>query len=196
MVIRMRNTLTQAIFGALVLISAGAAIEVWRDGIPTESRTNYWAVRRISDLAFADEPYDSKLRLAKKLEKEFNRGVDLQGQVNGLDDETWARFEKNFGELVEIWFLDKVDEYDRLHRNEDKTRYLERQVGRIKSWPVFDRSLQGQSSQERDRLERLTQYLIGRYRNMTKNDQQRVHRFLMAVWLQNSQMSYFLPGVF
>jgi hypothetical protein len=31
---------------------------------------------------------------------------------------------------------------------------------------------------------------------MTKNDQQRVHRFLMAVWLQNSQMSYFLPGVF
>lgn len=192
---RAKFGISYLVFGMLAIISLAATVAVWREGVPANSRTNHWAVRKIIAPGFAQESAQAKLALARDLEREFNRGVDIHDQVAQLDAQSWKRFQQNFGEMMEIWFLAKVDHYESIKDEERKQRFLEMQIGRIKSWPVFERDATP-SSQDKDRLERLTEFMLTRYRKLPSSQQQRIQRFLVAIWLRNSQISQFIPGVF
>jgi hypothetical protein len=193
---RLRDLITHIVFCLLAVISAAAAIQVCRTGVTADTRSNRWVVVKLCSPTFAAQPREAKLSLARDLEREFNRGVDIRDQVAQLEGEDWRRFEANFGELMEIWFLDKVDRYEAMREERLKRRYLESQIGRIKSWPVFERGASETEAQDKDRLERLISYLDARFRSMPRRQQERIRRFAFAVWLQNSQLSHFLPGVF
>ncbi|MBX7072625.1 MAG: hypothetical protein K1X71_05715 [Pirellulales bacterium] len=193
---RLRKLITLTVFWACVGISLAAGYQLWRQGIPTGQADNHWAVDRIAAADFPSLSMDEKLRLARRLERDFSRGVDLREQVARLSDAQNEQFEDHFLELTEIWFLNKVDTYDAFSDDWRRRRFLEEQMTRIKSWPTFDRHHAGDESERgEDALQRLVAHVFSRMRSMPVGQRQRIQRFVTAVVMHGYRLEAFMPGV-
>lgn len=189
-----RRVLTILIFWSLVGVSLAAAVQVWWLGLP--SNDIHWAVRRIGDPRFGDSLDEEKLDLARRLEREFSRGVEIRPAVEKLSPADRERFEANFGQLTELWLFDKVDTFYSFNDDRDRGRFLDRQVTRVKTWPIFTAAIAESSSQEdKARLERLANYLLNRAQELPPKERQRLQRFLFELALRSYQVQQFFPGI-
>ena len=134
---KVRRVIGAVTFGLLALVSAAAAVEVWRIGIPeTTVDDPAILVRELASEAYLDREFEMKERLARRIELEFVRGADWQPAISQLSDEEWKRFDANFSDLTWIWINQKVHRYSRLRRDGEKRRYLEQQMARVRTWPL------------------------------------------------------------
>ena len=134
---KVRRVIGAVTFGLLALVSAAAAVEVWRIGIPeTTVDDPAILVRELASEAYPDREFEMKERLARRIELEFVRGADWQPAISQLSDEDWKRFSANYNDLTWIWINQKVHRYSRLRRDGEKRRYLEQQMARVRTWPL------------------------------------------------------------
>jgi len=134
---KVRRVIGAATFGVLALISAAAAIAVWRIGIPeTTVDDPAVLVSELASVAYPGRGPEMKERLARRIELEFVRGADWQPAISQLSDEEWKRFNANFNDLTWIWINQKVYRFSRLRRDGEKRRYLEQQMARVRTWPL------------------------------------------------------------
>jgi hypothetical protein len=136
---KVRDALTLIAFVIVVAVSIAAAVEAARQGLPEPVFSD--PLERLRWLSLHDirqEPRDVKLRHAHRLEEDFSKKVDWQGQIELFDDTQWKQFEENFDELMRIWFMQKVDTWSSLPA-EDQNLYLDDQLGYLMSWKALQR---------------------------------------------------------
>lgn len=191
----LRRVLTIAAFWSLMGVSLAATVQVWRQGLPLED--SHWSVRRVSEDDFAKLSNDQKLRFAWRLEREFSRGVVIEDAVRSLDPDAQERFEQNFDELTELWLFEKVNTYFAIEDDQARGRYLDRQVTRVKTWPIFAAMVASGSASDEDkaRLERLTSYILSRSQELSLEERQRLQRFLFELAVRSYQVHQFFPGL-
>lgn len=161
---KVRRTIGAVAFGLLVLVSAAAAVEVWRIGIPeTTVDDPALLVRELASESYPDREFELKERLARRIEIEFVRGADWQPAISQLSDAEWKRFDANFSDLTWIWINQKVYRFSRLKRDAEKRRYLEQQIARVRTWPLPRRKPR---SEERSNLN-IEQQLSGIMKRVT-----------------------------
>jgi len=188
---RLREFLTIAILLGLSLVSLAATTRVVRQPLPEGSSVD---LRQLVDwLATHDvsgEPRSTKLQIIAQMEREFRDGAKWQAKVEQLAPETEAQFERNFAELMEVWFLDKVAEFHRC-RPENRQRYVDKELRNILSWPVLDTSGNGAGGRRRERggglLGELAQRIQRVLEDADEQQQQQAQEFIMAIQAQMIQ---------
>ncbi len=185
---------TLVIFWSLIGVTLAATVQVWWQGLPQDDI--YWAVRKISDPEFPEKPTDEKLRLARRLEREFSHGVTIDSAVDLLDEPARQRFDANFEDLTEIWLSEKINTFFSFKDEKARSRYLDKQVTRVKTWPVFARLTSAQSNdQELANLNRLTTHVMNHSKKLPLDERKRVQRFFLELALRSSNMQQLFPGL-
>jgi ssRNA-specific RNase YbeY (16S rRNA maturation enzyme) len=187
---RTREILTMVILAGLSLVSLAATTRVVRQPLPEGSSVD---LRQLVDwLATHDvveEPRSTKLQIIAQMEREFRDGAKWQAKVEQLSPEEMSQFEKNFAELMEVWFLDKVAEFHRC-RPENRQRYVDKELRNIMSWPVLTRSESAAGGGKKKRGGLLGELALRIQRVLEDADeqqQQQAQDFLMAVQAQMIQ---------
>jgi hypothetical protein len=79
------------------------------------------------------EPYDTRLVLARRLEQEFGGKIDWTAVGSQLDERQKDRLWENVLTLLEPWFADKVDGYFQLQAPQ-RPAYVDRTLQLIENW--------------------------------------------------------------
>ena len=136
---KLRDALTLIVFGIVLAVSLAAER---RSGATRAARAGLFgpagALRWLSLHDIRQEPRDVKLRFAHRLEEDFSKKVDWQGQIDLFNDTQWKQFEENFDDLMRLWFMQKVDTWSSLPSDEQNL-YLDDQLGYLMSWKTLKR---------------------------------------------------------
>jgi len=139
----------------------------------------------------SQEPLDTRLTLARRLEQEFGAKIDWAAVGKRLDGSQKDRLWENVALLLEPWFADKVDGYFRLPESR-RTAYVDLTVELIDNWKgaaalAADPSA-GDPCVKRPGLLELLAERIGRWmQSVTPQRRDEARQFLLAVqtrWLQ------------
>lgn len=178
---KVRRVIGAAAFGVLALISAAAAIEVWRIGIPETTVDDPMVlVSELASVAYPGRGPEMKVRLARRIELEFVRGADWQPALSQLSDEEWKRFTANYNDLTWIWINEKVHRFSRLRRDGEKRRYLEQQMARVRTWPLPRRKprTEGRSTFDiQDQLQGIMLRVAGPLQSLSPEERVRFRQF-------------------
>jgi len=132
---RLREVLTLAALAALTAISVASAMHVVRTGLH-EPRlapdSDLFTLITTTDLLA--EPVDMRLRVVRRLEPEFLRGVAWRNRIEALDDEQWELMQDNFTELTRLWLIEKAESYHQRSAGEEQDRYFEAEAKKLTSW--------------------------------------------------------------
>lgn len=132
-----RRFLTIPILIGLVAVSVASTVQVLRQGLPDpEVAEQGDLIEWLSSREMMAEPREKKLRLARRMELDFQRGIDWQTDLARLDDDQWQQFRDNFNELMQIWFLDKVETYFAMPESQ-RDEYLDQEIVNLMSWRVI-----------------------------------------------------------
>jgi hypothetical protein len=139
----------------------------------------------------SQEPLDTRLTLARRLEQEFGSKIDWAAVGKRLDGSQKDRLWENVALLLEPWFADKVDGFFRLPESR-RTAYVDRTVELIDNWKgaaalAADPSA-GDPCVKRPGLLELLAERIGRWmQSVTPQRRDQARQFLLAVqtrWVQ------------
>jgi hypothetical protein len=146
-----------------------------------------WLVTR--DLG--QEPFETRLVLARRLEEEFSGKIDWAAVGRNLDGQRRDRLWDNVLLLLEPWFADKVDGYFRLQEPQ-RPAYLDQTLQLIENWKgataLSPEDSAASPQARRPGLIEVVVERIGRWtESVTPQRRQQVREFLLAVqsrWLQ------------
>ncbi|MBX9789925.1 MAG: hypothetical protein K2Y37_13490 [Pirellulales bacterium] len=182
---KLRKLVGASVFGVLALISAAAAVEVWRVGIPqTTIDDPSILARELESIAYPGRGPEMKMRLARRIEREFVRGTDWQPALSQLSDEEWKRFNENYKDLTWLWLNDKVWRFSRLRRDGEKRRYLEQQMARVRTWPLPRRKPRKEPVANfdiGDQLRGIMMHVTVRLQALTPQERERFEQFARAL---------------
>jgi len=139
------------------------------------------------------EPLDTRLTLARRLEQEFGEKIDWSAVGERLDGPQRDRLGENVALLLEPWFADKVDGYFRLSEAQ-RPAYVDRTVELIDNLRGAaalgaDHPAGAGPAKPRGLLEVLAER-IGRWmQSVTPQRRDQARQFLLAVqsrWLQGA----------
>lgn len=88
-----------------------------------------WLVTR--DLS--QEPLETQRTLARRLEEEFQGGLNCKSAAESLTEDQRIRLWNNVLVLLEPWFLDKVEQYSTLSASE-RPAYVEKFIESVAAW--------------------------------------------------------------
>ena len=148
----------------------------------------HWLVTQ--DLS--QEPLDTRLTLARRLEQEFGEKIDWAAVGKRLDGQQKDRLWENVPLLLEPWFADQVDGYFRLPKSQ-RPAYLDRTVGLIDNWKgataLAAEPPAGASRAKRPGLlELFSERMGGWMQSVTPQRRDQARQFLLALqtrWLQD-----------
>ncbi|MGE0537514.1 MAG: hypothetical protein AB7O68_21270 [Pirellulales bacterium] len=183
---RFRKTVGAGVFGVLSLISGAAAVEVWRMGIPEIAIDDPAALaHELASPAFAGRGREMKLRLARRIEREFVRGADWQPALAEMKPDEWKRFTDNYNDLTWLWMNEKVQRFARLRREPEKRRYLEQQMARVRTWPLPRRKPRRDRSNFNpgEQIEAIGLRIVGRIKDLPPEEQARYAQFSHALMM-------------
>jgi hypothetical protein len=125
-----------AVVVAAALLAAGvvAAVVVLRNRLPDPATADRdglfrWLVTR--DLS--QEPLETQRALVRRLEEEFQGGLDCKSAAETLSEEQRTRLWTNVLVLLKPWFLDNVEQYSALAAAE-RQAYVDKFLESVTSW--------------------------------------------------------------
>lgn len=129
-----RGSLAVVVAAALLAAGVAAALVVWQHRLPDPATADRdglfrWLVTR--DLS--QEPPETQLTLARRLEEEFCGGLDCQSTAESLSEQQRAQLWANVLVLLKPWFLDKVEHYSTLTAAE-RQAYVDKFIEAVASW--------------------------------------------------------------
>jgi hypothetical protein len=141
----------------------------------------------------SQEPLDTRLTLARRLEQEFGEKIDWAAVGKRLDGPQRDRLWENVALLLEPWFADKVDGYFRLPES-GRPAYVDRTIELIDNWKgavaLAADPPAGNPCAKRPGLLELLAERIGRWmQSVTPHRRDEARQFLLAVqtrWLQGA----------
>jgi hypothetical protein len=181
---KVRKVVGAGVFGVLALISAAAAVEVWRVGIPETTIDDPGTLaRELGSTAFPGRGPEMKLRLARRIEREFVRGADWQPTLAQMRASEWKRFNANYNDLTWLWLNEKVHRFSRLRREGERRRYLEQQMARVRTWPLPRRKPRSERSNfdPREQIDAIGLRVVGRIKELPPEEQVRFAQFSQAL---------------
>lgn len=159
---RIREVLTFAALVVLTAISVASAVHVVRSGLHEPrlaADSDLFTLISTTDLT--EEPVDMRLRVVRRLEPEFLRGVAWSNRIEALDDEQWQRMQKNFIELTRLWLVERAESYHALPEGEAREHYFESEAKNLIAWGATSLNRRDRSVQNRERGQ-------GRRRRLTR----------------------------
>jgi hypothetical protein len=121
---------------AAAVVAAGvvAAVVLLRNQLPDPATADRdglfrWLVTR--DLS--QEPLETQLTLARRLEEEFQGGLDCKSAAETLSEPQRTQLWTNVLVLLKPWFLDKVEHYSALAAAE-RQAYVDKFLESVTSW--------------------------------------------------------------
>jgi hypothetical protein len=129
-----RGSLAVVVAAALLMAGVAAAVVIWHNRLPdpaTADRDGLFRWLVTCDLS--QEPPETQLTLARRLEEEFRDGLDCRSTAASLTDEQRTRLWSNVLVLLKPWFFDKVEQYSALAAAE-RQAYIDRFLASVASW--------------------------------------------------------------
>lgn len=162
---RFREVLTLAALAVLTSISAASAVYVVRHGLrEPQLGADSDLLTLISTTDLKQEPVDMRLRVVRRLEPEFLRGVAWRNRIEALDDESWQRTQANFQELTRLWLIEKAESYHSLPEGDPQEEYFRGEAKNMMSWGAAslnrrDRSMRREERGNRRQLLRVPEMM-------------------------------------
>jgi hypothetical protein len=124
-----RSVITGLMFAAMVAITLAAAVRVVRQPLPaTVPQRDLWAWLTESDIG--QESPETRQWLARRVDDELMAHADWPARLNRLDGQKQQLLQANLMQLVEVWYLHKVDQY--FDQPEDqRAAFLDRELDKI-----------------------------------------------------------------
>jgi hypothetical protein len=133
-----RGILTALVLVGLCAVAAGAGWFVASLGLLDPAHASRddlfrWLVLRDLD----QEPPQTQLALVERLQQELRAGIEIDGAARALDDSQRVRLRNNVQLLKHVWFVARVDDYERCEPSR-RMAYLEEQLATVMSWTAID----------------------------------------------------------
>ncbi|MDZ4783677.1 MAG: hypothetical protein SGJ19_25800 [Planctomycetia bacterium] len=130
----LRDQLTLLLFFVLAGISAAAAVQAVRTGLPVAVVDHHDEfVRTLTLGPVVDLPAEYQNQMLRQLERELRRGVDWEADYKQMQRKQKRILVENLVSLAERWLDEKMTEYAELPDPYQREHYLEGEIRSLKN---------------------------------------------------------------
>ncbi|MBX3414333.1 MAG: hypothetical protein KF708_16720 [Pirellulales bacterium] len=152
MISRLREVLTLAALAVLTSISVASAVYVARHGLhEPQLDANSDLFTLVSTASLLSEPVEKRMRVVRRLEAEFARGVAWRNRIESLDDEAWEQTQANFAELTRLWLLEKARNYHEIPQGGQREDFFRGEAKIMMAWGAASLNRRDRTLQRADR---------------------------------------------